>query len=540
LAKEITIEIKKPEIIILLVFLAVILFLELQLTFNSPIVFGDEGWHTRLAQFISQKIEYPAWIPYEGTKLVEYSFPRPPVWNLLEGSFLFIFGFHESIVKFLTPFIAVLVGLVVFLLGKKIYGKEVSFIAALITITVPSFVTYSVLFYDVTLLVFYLTMFMLTFFLAIKGEGKRYWVLSGIFGALSFLTKTPGFAVFPMIALGFLYQVYKKEKITDLFKNYLLMGLLLILIISTFFIRSYIYYGTPMCQLSLLNNSGCTKTFDYKNTKDMPTQLEQTGTAMNIFQIGFINYLNFAYGIIWFVPLMLLCGLVTIFYKKEKMDILIILAILSFIPIFYFSYSSESRAEDTARTMLGLVGIISLACGLYLGGIYDFIKIYYKQLALVVFIFVFILSFLNFYDKLNTMKSVKQFSPAFLQACDFVKKNVSEDAVIMTIWGGQSEYNCQRNIAGFNFPDSGDIVLSENLILVLSRLKAHGITHIFIQLFSISQTPVGEKYPISFIQFLESNPDTFVKIYENGPDLQQCIQAGGCDGNILYEINYKK
>jgi hypothetical protein len=536
--KEITIEIKRPEIIVLLGILTVVLVFELQVTFNSPIVFGDEGFHTRMAQFISQNREYPVWQPYEGTKLIKYSFSRPPLWNFLEGSFFFIFGFNEILVKSLTPFIAILVGLGVFLLGKKIYGKEVGFIAALITITIPSFVTYSVLFYTDTLFVFYFTLFVLAFFLAIKTEEKKYWILSGIFGALSFLTKTPGFAVFPLIALGFLYQVYKKEKIVSLFKNYLILGLFLIFIISPFFVRNYVYYRTPSCALPILDTSGCMVTFDYKSTKEIPGQLEQVGTAMGIFQMGLTNYLNFSYGIFWFVPLVFICGLITIFYKKERTNILILLGILSFIPIFYLSF--KGRAEDMARMMLGLSGIIGLTCGIYLKEVYEIIKKYYKQLALVVFIFVIFLSFLNFNEKLNMMKQVKQFSPTFLQACDFVKRNVSEDALLMTIWGHQSSYNCQRNIAGFDFPDTGDIVLSENLTLALSRLKAHGITHIFIQKFSISSTPIGEKYPISFIQFLENNPDTFVKIYENGLPLQQCLQAGGCDGNILYEINYTK
>jgi len=617
--REITIEIKKPEIIVLLIALSVFLFLELQVTFNSPIVFGDEGFHTRMAQYISQELEYPAWQPYEGTKLIKHNFERPPLWNILEGSFLFVFGFSEIIIKFLTPFIAILTGLSVFLLGKRIYGKEVGIIAALITITIPSFVTYSVLFYTDTLFVFYFTLFMLTFFLAIKTERKKFWILSGVFGALSFLTKVPGFTVFPLIVLGFLYQFYKKRGISHLLKNYLLLGLVLILLITPYFIRNLANYGTPSCRFPFFDTSGCAMTFEYETERESPTGIEQAGTGLNLFTMGITNYLNFAYGNIWFVPLVALCGLFVILKKRGDYT-LIILSILSFLLLFYYSYSPGSRAEDTSRAMLGAGTTIALICGIYLEKLYKFLK-NQKMVALFVFaliiltvyilynnisspshmissdnmintsIFLFtsgiyilgafgllltknykyalifsffgLIIYLSFFGNLVEklygfyyfeggdlkkaigMVNVKQFSPSFIEACNHIKENTDEDAWLMTIWAHQSSYNTQRKISGFwGYPDSGDIILSGDLNLTLSRLKAHGITHIFIQKFSISTTPVGEKYPISFLQFLENNPESFVNIYENGPSLQDCIQSvqagGGCDGNVLYEINYEK
>jgi hypothetical protein len=213
--------------------------------------------------------------------------------------------------------------------------------------------------------------------------------------------------------------------------------------------------------------------------------------------------------------------------------------------------------------------MIALICGIYLEKVYEFIKNYYKKLAIVVFLFLIVyslfgLSFLDITgngefrgsgitDKLfgynvlqngqivhiSGLKDIKQFSSLFLQACNFVKTNTTQDALLVTVWASQASYSCQRNVVSFaSLPDSGDILLSGNLSIVIPRLKAHGITHLFIQKFSISSTPIGEKYPISFIQFLENNPTVFVKIYENGPELQKCLQSGGCDGNIIYQINY--
>jgi len=151
-----------------------------------------------------------------------------------------------------------------------------------------------------------------------------------------------------------------------------------------------------------------------------------------------------------------------------------------------------------------------------------------------VFVFVLTMSFLNLKEKTGTMLQVKQFSPTFFEACDWIKENTPEDSVIMTVWSYRALYNCQRNTIG-NTPD---IALSTDLNYTLDKTREYGLTHIFIQKFSISDKPMSEKYTIGFLQFLENNPDHFVNVFENGPKLQKCLQQGGCDGNTVYEINY--
>ena len=73
---------------------------------------------------------------------------------------------------------------------------------------------------------------------------------------------------------------------------------------------------------------------------------------------------------------------------------------------------------------------------------------------------------------------------------------------------------------------------------VLDGLKSAGMSYVFIQKFSLSDIPYQASIPVSFVQFLENNPDTFENIFENGPELEDCIAQGGCDGTIVYRINY--
>jgi len=248
--------------------------------------------------------------------------------------------------------------------------------------------------------------------------------------------------------------------------------------------------------------------------------------------MGLMNYLNFAYGSMWLVTFGFISGLILMFTKKDKTGILILLVFLSLLPLL--GQGIFGRAEDTARYTLAWVPIISVVVGIYFAEIYKFIKKYLKQFALVVFGFILIMSFLNLKQKTDVMLQVKQFSPLYFKACDWIKENTAKDSVLMTIWSNRAVYNCQRNVEG----NIADISLSTDLEYTLNKTKLYGVTHIFIQKFSMSDSPMSEKYTIEFVQFLENNPDHFVNIFENGPKLQECLQAGGCDGNIVYEVKY--
>jgi len=530
--KEITIELKQPKIMVLLILLLGIFIMESQVILNTPIAFGDEGHHTRMIQWFAEEKEYPVWVPTQGTKLERRSFQRTPLFHLLEGGIASIIGFSEMIVKLLVPLTAMLTGISVFILVKKLYDENVAFIASIICATIPSFVTYSVLIYTDVLATFYFTLFFLTFALALRDNIKKYWILSGVFGSLALLTKMPAIMMYPIIFLVFFYELLKKRNFSALFKKYFVFLLLLILIPSTYFLRSLYYYGTPTCSLSLpfFTRDGCAiDKFEAKYSFEERTP--EAGTEQDVFKMGFMNYIIFAYGEIWLVPLGIFCGLFMIFFDKNKTNILILITLAIF-AIYFFQLTG--RAEDTARYTLGWISIISLISAIYFKSIYDFIKKYQKYFAVAVFIFVIFFSFQNLKQKLDVMNQVKQFSPLFFEACDWVKANLPDNVLISSVWSSRAVYNCQRNTTG----SPADIRLSNDLEYSLEVAEKLGITHLFIQKFSIMSGAYRESYTPEFVQFLENNPDHFVKIFENGPSLQQCLQQGGCDGNIIYEIRY--
>jgi hypothetical protein len=85
-----------------------------------------------------------------------------------------------------------------------------------------------------------------------------------------------------------------------------------------------------------------------------------------------------------------------------------------------------------------------------------------------------------------------------------------------------------------------DMELSLDVNTTIKSAKENGVDYIFIQKFSIDpqNRNIAEMYNLNFINMLESNNQIFIKLYENGPDIRQCLQQGGCDGNIIYRINY--
>jgi hypothetical protein len=453
-----------------------------------------------------------------------------------------LLGFQEFVIRFLTPFIAFLTGLATYILVKRLFDQKIGLISAIFLITIPSFVTYSVLFYTDILFTFYSALFFFTFLLYAKENRRKYLFLSAIFAALATFTKAPGYAYYLFFGLEFLYEIYRTKSFATL-KKYLLVLVILLLIPSGFYLRNFYYYKNPTCY-----SIPYLKTFPmefcgidkWQDKYQFAGRTAEEGTEASVYRVGIMSYLDFAYGSLPLVVFGFLVGILLLLKERSEMLKHILLYLLLFLAVFYIS---TGRAEDTARYTLGWVPLIAAIAAVFFGKAYDVFSSYYKYLGLIVIILIIALAYQNFKVKLDGMAVVKQFSPTFFEACNWVKthpEEVPKDAVLTTIWAHRAIYNCQRIAAG-NMPD---IALSRDLNYTLEVAKAHDITHLFIQKFSIDPTNphLSERYDLEFVQFLENNSQHFQKIYENGPTLQDCQQywqrGYSCDGNIIYKIVY--
>ena len=531
-------EFKNVSLIALLVILSIFFILELQVSIPSPITFGDEAIHTAMSRYMAKELEYPMWRTIEGTDAFKNNFGSPPLLQLLEGGFFLIFGFNEIIVKLLLPFISLLTALAIYLITKRLFDDKIAFIAAVVFMTIPSVVTYSVTFYVEGLATLYFALAVLLFIYGIKTENKKFLVLSGAFIAFAYLTEISSLNLIIFLILAFSYSLIVRKDF-DISKYGVLL-VAFIVITSGFLIRNLALYGTPGCYIpvntlpiinKIFDNSGCL----YKGIQvaEQEYQYEgrtaDVGSEQSVYRMGIINYLDFAYGNIWLVVLGIFGGVFLTLQRKDPSSILLLLMLLTFLPYFHFT---APRAEDAARNLLGWTPFIAVFTGIYFGRLYEFLQSHQKYIAPIIFLVIIILAYQNITLKLGTMKDVKQFSPAFFEACDWARNNLPKDAVLSTVWVHRAAYSCERITVG-NPPD---IFLSKDLELIKKTAKNSGITHLFIQKFSLSNKPLSETYTIDSVKFFEDNPDNFNKVYENGPSLEQCIQQGGCDGNIIYEI----
>jgi len=548
---EITVEAKHLKIFSLIGVLGAILLAEIIIPLNTPINFGDEGFHTLMIQWISNKKEIPVWLPMLSTESTKYGYTGGFLYHIATAG-LMPFGFHEALVRFIVPFCAILSGLTIFIFAKKIYNENVGWFAAILLATFPSLVTYSVFLYRDSFFTLYLTLFFLAFVLLVQENRKKYLFLSGIFAAFAILSKTAGFGLLFFVAFAFLYEIVAKKNFLQILKKYLLWLFIVILILGPFYLRN-VYYYKGLCyfpfypkffeKIPLLSAKGCSINLYQENYK-FSGRVEQVGTEASVFSMGLTSYLEFAYGNLFFAFFPFLAGLFLLLFNKSEKNILILLILLSFIPVFFIS---TGRAEDTARYTLGWSPIIALVGSIWLDEATKLLSKYRKNLEVVIFAVFLVycvwgLKFLGiigygFLDRISVLMQVRRFSPAFFEACEWVKKNLPENVRLMTIWSYRAVYNCQRSVIG-NYPD---IALSKDINYTLNVAKQLGITHLFIQKFSIDykNQHLSERYDWDFVSFLESHPENFKKVYENGPSLQQCLQAGGCDGNIIYEIIFK-
>ncbi len=536
--EKIVLEFKNITLIALIVILVAFSILELQVTFSSPISFGDEAYHTAMAHYMAKNIDYPQWNAIEGTDVGRDNFGRPPMLHLIESGFFLIFGFNEGIIKFLIPFITLLTSLVIFILTKRLFNEIAAFIAAVVYFTIPSVVTYSVTFFVETLVTFYFALTVLLFIYSVKTGRKKYLYLAGAFFAFAFLTEVSSVVLIMFFMLAILYEISKGHLDT---KRYATLAVLFLIFTGGFFIRNFAFYGNPGCYIPFIDKffdkTGCTLGV---TTRDQVFQYQSItgggGSNDSVYAMGILNYLNFAYGTVWVVTLGVLGGLVVSLSRKDLVNILLILVLVTIIPYFHFT---TSRAEDAARNLLAWTPFLSILVGMYFSKIFDFLKSYTKYIAPVILVIIIFMGYsYNFLPKLQTMIQVKQFYPLFFEACDWVKGNLPEDAVISTVWVHRAAYSCERTTVG-NLPD---IFLSKNITLADKTAKDVGITHLFIQKFSLSNSDISETYRVDVVQFFEDHPEYFDKVYENGPEwgtqeLQQCFQSGGCDpGSMIYKL----
>ena len=485
--------------------------------FSTDIVFGDEGYYSSTAMWIAQNHVLPKYVPMFQTEIYHEQFISKPLFILSESFFYLIGG--EAGMKFLIPLFSILTAFMIYIFLKRYEKPKAGIVGALLFMLVPSLITHGVLSYVDTLLLLVSTCAIYFGMKSFEENNKQYAIVAGIFAGLSVLSKVSGIFVMIFFILYFLY--FKKYNKWKLFVTIIIIAI--IMVAPWYLIRNPIITGN-ICYGPLNNGCGPVSDISIPTNNDLEYvgRTAAGGTEANLLDFGLLNYFNFAYGFAFTV--IFLFSIAFIGVRKKIIDKELILWLISIIPLLYFS---TWRAEDTARYLLPLVVPMAIISGIFISNAHEKIKKYNSMIA-IFFIIILIASASYYgYEKITIMKQVKQFSPGFFDACDWVKENTPQDSIILTKFASRVAYQCDRKI-GY-IPHGPTVFLAYN-DSSYEHMKLHGIDYVYIIEGLISNQELAEYYPYRFVQYIESSPH-FKLVYDNR-------NVYGVNGVRIYEVLY--
>jgi len=245
------------------------------------------------------------------------------------------------------------------------------------------------------------------------------------------------------------------------------------------------------------------------------------------------NYIIFSYSLFPFFFIVL--GISYLFYKRRENDKLL-LSWAFILLIFVILYNPGAKVESLSRWLLPVMPMFAIFAGCFTDRILEFFKGYGKYFGMAIgFIFIIMIMIYGFsqsYEKAESLRPAKIWSPAFVSGCEWIRWNTPKDSQIVSIWINHGMYHCKRDVYWNNLPNRKTIVEYSN-DTSYELLKKTGMDYIYFQKFSISFSDTPETYPVKFVRYVMFS-DKFEKVYDFPPD---CINHGDIrDCVAVYKI----
>lgn len=253
-------------------------------------------------------------------RIVSFKFIGFP---LINGTFAIII---PEVVRFLTPLLAIIGAIFLYLLIKDLFGPKLALLSFLLLLTIPAYWYWSTLvMYEniagVTLLVIALRyLFRLT-----ETSRPEYYVLTGLFLGLTLFIRPEYILIFIPLVILFIWNIKKIDK------NYILY--LVIALVATsapFFILNHEVYGSPLL-------TGQHVSRDWSQTIPTPR-----------FGIDILkNVLDNSYALITLTPILFFCtilGIIHCLRKRENIQYIVFFIGCSLFLSLYFLVSRSSTS----------------------------------------------------------------------------------------------------------------------------------------------------------------------------------------------------
>ncbi|MFH0890137.1 MAG: glycosyltransferase family 39 protein, partial [Candidatus Aenigmatarchaeota archaeon] len=411
-------------------------------TLSTPIAFGDEGFHAGTPRRMVENMEIPKY--FQATPVYAGAYFRPPLPHLVYAGVMLLFGTSDIVTKFLTPLFSFFTALVIFLLVKRIHSKEAGLTASFLYLVTPSIITYNVLVYSEAPLVFFFSVFLYSFYRYAKERELKFLITTGITAGFVAMSKFTGLLVFPLLIILFFLtgSDWKKHM-----KGFAALFIIALLVGTSFQVREILSYG-GLCQPRIPANNNCYvgEAPAGTATDGFAGYTQQSGTNLSLIDIGVMNYIQFGYTVTLF--LLFIAGLFFgLLNKSQDLRSMAVAAIFLFGVLVL--QTINARTEDSVRA--AMIGVIPLVA---LGGVYfselimSLLEKRQSKLAnqVMAATAVILIAFLAFYgfsismQKISDMKSVKQFSPDYIEACKWMNDNIPKGSYTINLWGTPCQF----------------------------------------------------------------------------------------------------
>ncbi|MBP2134358.1 4-amino-4-deoxy-L-arabinose transferase-like glycosyltransferase [Methanomicrobium sp. W14] len=291
---------------------------------------------------------------------------NPPLFYYLEH-FMLVFGDSEFVLRFLPALFGSLTVPVMYLIGKEISGRCGGIIAAAL-MTFSSFhIYYSQDARAYTTMLFFFSLAVLFYLLAIKSGSLKYWILFGVFSALAFWTH---FYVFVAVGVMILHAlIVKRKTILKDIKTLkpILAGLL-----------SFIVVSLPLIAVTV--------GLFFKRTSAAPTW---GLSGLDVFTSTFLTISGSNAVLAVIFGLLAVVGIVCLYLDKDKRDLSYLL-VLSIVLPFIVSIILSSRIPMSSRYMIYILPFFYASIAASQGFIPE--KFDLKKVAFVAVIVLFLIS----------------------------------------------------------------------------------------------------------------------------------------------------
>jgi len=275
----------------------------------------------------------------------------PPVFDLVTTGFFSVLGVGEVAGRFVAVVFSVLAILVLFEFTKRVYGIKTALIAGVLLGTMPGFFWLSRVAMIETMLIFFFTLTMFTFYLwLIKDDSRRALVFAGLALGVGVLAKYQMVVAALAMLLSVLFLTRKHFK-----KNlgkFLLIGIIAVLVVAPWLATIYHYNGmTKFETLQYVMSEGGQDRPAYSNRfQPLPVfYLVEMTWPFNDIPVHPISLPIFILG---------LCGLGLFAYRRSKQDVFF----LTWFLVVYIFFTFIPNRQWRYVTPLFPILAISAAC----------------------------------------------------------------------------------------------------------------------------------------------------------------------------------